>query len=185
MSCCVTAEQDFASQLKVAAAAYKRNPEHLRQLTRQLRHPASSDLCRQSAKELLKHEPQSLDAIASLIFGYIYNNRLRFRNSIDLAQEQARGDKKILDEIYKKIHANLDDRGRKNLAKKLGEYNNDADQIATRKTINLEAQQRFLQRPKSCPTPAMSSPSHPMKVPTLQNLFITISFRVSAISSSA
>ena len=152
MSCCVTAEQDFTSQLKLAAATYERNPENLRRLTRQLRHPASSDLCRQSAKELLKHEPQSLDAIASLIFGYIYNNnRLGFRNSIDLAQERANGDKKILDKIYKKIHADLDDRGRKNLAKKLGDYSDDADQIATRKAINLEAQQRFLQRPEAIP----------------------------------
>ena len=64
------ADQDLNAQIEAAVASYGSNPRRLRRLTRQLRHPDTRKPCRQCAKQLLKREPESSEAIASLIFCY-------------------------------------------------------------------------------------------------------------------
>ena len=60
------ADQDFSVQIEAAVSSYGSNPRRLRRLTRQLRHPDTRPLCRKCAKQLLKREPESIEAIASL-----------------------------------------------------------------------------------------------------------------------
>ena len=83
------AEQDLTAQIDAAIASYSRNPRRLRRLTRQLRHPETRKPCRKCAKQLLKHEPESTQAIASLIFSYAGGqSRTQLRTALDRAHQR-------------------------------------------------------------------------------------------------
>ena len=62
------AERNFIAQIDAAVASYDSHSQQLRLLTRSLRQPNTRKPCRRSAKKLLKREPESLEAIASLNF---------------------------------------------------------------------------------------------------------------------
>ena len=66
--CRVKAERNFIAQIDAAVARYDSHSQQLQLFSRSLRYPNTRKPCRRSAKELLKREPESLEAIASLIF---------------------------------------------------------------------------------------------------------------------
>ena len=145
----MNADQDLNAQFDAAAAAYSSNPKPLRRLTRRLRHPDTRKLCRRSAKLLLRHEPNSIEAIASLIFCYSSGtNAKNLRTAFDLAQQRAQGDPDLLETILAKVRQGLDEQGRSQLNALLASYDAEADQIARRQRVNLQAQERLLQRPQ-------------------------------------
>ena len=87
------ADQDLSAQIEAAVASYGSNPRRLRRLTRQLRHPDTRKPCRQCAKQLLKREPESSEAIASLIFCYAGGrSRTQLRSALDRAHQRSQGD---------------------------------------------------------------------------------------------
>ena len=141
------AEQDLTAQIDAAVASYSRNPRRLRRLTRQLRHPETRKPCRKCAKQLLKHEPDSIEAIASLIFCYAGGGaRTQLRTALDRAHQRSQGDPKLLDKILTKVRSNLDTEECGALDELLQNYNDEAAEIARRQPINLEAQKRLLER---------------------------------------
>ena len=143
------AEQNFIAELDAAVASYDSHPQQLRLLTRSLRHPDTRKPCRRSAKELLKREPESLEAIASLIFCYSSGTSANnLRTAIDLAHQSAQGDPDVLETILGEVRQSLDAAGRSRLNTLLASYDAEAVQIAQRQHINLEAQKRLLQRPR-------------------------------------
>ena len=155
IGCCVKAEQDLTAQINAAVASYQNNPKRLRRLTRQLRHPQTRKPCRQCAKQLLKREPESIEAIASLIFCYASGqSRIQLRTALERAQQRANGDPHVLEKILDKVRSNLDADERSNLEELLQDYNAEAEQIAHRQGINLLAQKRLLERtdvePNTC-----------------------------------
>ena len=99
-------EQQLNTQIDAAAAVYHNNPRRLRRLTRQLRQRETKSSCLRSAKLLLKYEPESVEAIASLIFSYS-NNRSEnnLRTALDLAHQRAANDPKALKIILRKYVA--------------------------------------------------------------------------------
>ena len=91
------AELNFIAEIEAAVASYDSHPQQLRLLTRSLRHPDTRKPCRRSAKGLLKREPESLEAIASLIFCYWSGTSAkRLRTAIDRAHQSAQGDRDFL-----------------------------------------------------------------------------------------
>ena len=149
------AEQDLTAQIDAAIASYSRNPRRMRRLTRELRHPETRKLCRKCAKQLLKHEPDSIKAIASLIFCYAGGGaRTQLRTALDLAHQRSEGDPKLFQKILSKVVSNLNADEHSDLDELLQNYNKEAEQIAHRQGINLEAHKRFLERadikPNSC-----------------------------------
>ena len=147
--CRVKAERNFIAELDAAVASYDSHPQQLRLLTRSLRHPDTRKPCRRSAKELLKREPESLEAIASLIFCYSSGTSAKnLRTAIDLAHQSAQGDPDVLKTLLGKVRQSLDAAGRSHLNTLLARYDAEADQIAQRQHINLEAQERRLRRPQ-------------------------------------
>ena len=141
------AEQDLTAQIDTAVANYSRNPRRLRRLTRQLRHPDTRQPCRKCAKQLLKREPDSIEAIASLIFCYAGGrSRTQLRTALDLAHQRSEGDPKLFDKILSKVVSNLNADERSDLDELLQNYNKEAEQIAHRQSINLEAHKRLLER---------------------------------------
>ena len=140
-------DQKLNAQLDAAAAAYSRNPKPLRQLTRRLRRPDTRKLCGRSAKLLLRHEPNSIEAIASLIFCYTgRKSRTQLRTALDYAHECSEGNPKLLDKILTKVRSKLNNKERSSLDELLRNYANEAAQISRRRTINLEIQKRLLKR---------------------------------------
>ncbi len=110
------AEQNFIAELDAAVASYDSHPQQLRLLTRSLRHPDTRKPCRRSAKELFKCEPESLEAIASLIFCYSSGiSAKNLRKAIDLAHQSAQGDPDVLKTILGEVHQSLDAAGRSRL----------------------------------------------------------------------
>ena len=141
------ADQDLNAQIEAAVASYGSNPRRLRRLTRQLRHPDTRKPCRQCAKQLLKREPESSEAIASLIFCYAGGrSRTQLRSALDRAHQRSQGDPKLLDKILSKVRTNLNADECSALDELLQNYNNEAAQIARRQPINLAAQKRLLKR---------------------------------------
>ena len=141
------AKQDLNAQIDAAVASYGSNPRRLRRLTRQLRHPDTRKPCRQCAKQLLKREPESTEAIASLIFSYAGGqSRTQLRTALDRAHQHSEGDQKRLDKILTKVRSNLNAEECSALDELLQNYNNEAAEIARRRPINLEAQKRLLER---------------------------------------
>ena len=140
------AKQDLNAQIDAAVASYGSNPRRLRRLTRQLRHPDTRKPCRQCAKQLLKREPESMEAIASLFFSYAGGqSRTQLRTALDRAHQRSEGIKR-LDKILTKVRSNLNADECSALDELLQNYNNEAAEIARRRPINLQAQQRPLKR---------------------------------------
>ncbi|MDA9699607.1 glycosyltransferase family 2 protein [Synechococcus sp. AH-736-M02] len=161
------ADQDFSVQIDSAVANYRRNPQRLHRLTRQLRHPDTRQLCRKCAEQLLELEPKSIEAISSLIFSYTgrKSRTQLLRTALDYAHQRAEGDPKLLDKILTNVHNKLNDEERSSLDVLLRNYTNEAKQISRRKAINLEAQKRLLKRtdiePNSCDVISVASNEGP------------------------
>ena len=145
-------EQQLNTQIDAAAAVYHRNPRRLRRLTRQLRQRETKSSCLRSAKLLLKYEPESVEAIASLIFSYS-NDRSEnnLRTALDLAHQRAANDPKALKIILRKVRRSLDDRRLSRFDNQLSSYTSEQEQIAIRQARNLQSQDRLRRRPQSQP----------------------------------
>ncbi len=146
------ADQELSAQIEAAAAAYHSNPRRLRRITRQLRQRETKSSCLRSAKLLLKYEPESIEAIASLIFSYS-NDRCgkNLRTALDLAQQRAVIDPKALKIILRKVRRSLDDRRLRRFDNQLSSYTSEQEQIAIRQARNLKSQDRLRRRPQSKP----------------------------------
>ena len=101
-------EQDLTAQINAAVAIYRTNPKPLRRLSAYLRQSKTRKACGNCAKKLLKKEPFSKDAIASLIFAYADHKCGDFRTALDLAHQRAKGDPEILNKIMGKVMSNMD-----------------------------------------------------------------------------
>ena len=101
---------------------------------------------------LLKYEPESIEAIASLIFSYS-NDRCEknLRTALDLAQQRAVNDPKALKIILRKVRRSLDDRRLRRFDNQLSSYTSEQEQIAIRQARNLKSQDRLRRRPQSKP----------------------------------
>ena len=158
-------EQDLTAQINAAVAIYRTNPKPLRRLSAYLRQSKTRKACGNCAKKLLKKEPFSKDAIASLIFAYADRKCGDFRTALDLAHQRAEGDPEILNKIMGKVMSNMDAKELNKFNMLLQEYNHESAENARRQTINLQAQARLLKRthiePHTCDVITVASNEGP------------------------
>ena len=157
-------QRKINAKIKSAVAKYRCDPKVLRRLTRSLRHPETRKACRLCAKQLLILEPNSIDAIASLIFAYA-DGRGELKMALDLAHQRSQRDPQLFNKILDKACKNLGVDERVKLNDLLQNYNNESAEIAQRQQINLRAQHRFLERTdveaNSCDVIAVASNEGP------------------------
>ena len=158
-------EQDLTAQINAAVAIYRTNPKPLRRLSAYLRQSKTRKACGNCAKKLLKKEPFSKNAIASLIFAYADRKCGGFRTALDLAHQRAEGDPEILNKIMGKVMSNMDTEELNKFNSLLQEYNHESAENARRQTINLQAQARLLKRthiePHTCDVITVASNEGP------------------------
>ena len=141
------AEQNLTAEIADAVASYASDPRQLRRLTRRLRQPETRKHCRQSAKQLLKRKPGSLEAIASLIYCHASGtSQQMLRTALDLAHQRAQGDPAVVDKILTKVRRSMNGAERRSFEALLEHYNAEAAKVAQRQRLNLQSQQRLLQR---------------------------------------
>ena len=137
--------RQLTEKIDAAIAKYQSNPKRLRRLTRCLRHPETRNACRKCAKALLKREPKSIDAIASLIFAYSDGNG-KMGMALDLAHHISQNKPELLKNILSKTTNNLDAKELDKFNELLGQYINESEEINRRQQINLLANSRLLER---------------------------------------
>ena len=143
--------QRLYKQIESAHQRHAQDPEPLRQLTRKLRHHDTAKACLRSAKRLLQREKKSADAIASLLFCYSRekNASPNLRNIFDLAHQKSRKKPDQTEQILNAARTSLNEEERIRFEQHLCNYRNEAELIARRRNINLEASDRLKQRPRS------------------------------------
>ena len=137
--------EQLITKIDAAIAKYRSDPKILRRLTRSLRHPETRNACRLCAKALLKREPKSINAIASLIFAYSDGSG-KIQIALDLAHHRSAKNPKLLKKMLSKATKNLDINEFRKFNKSLKEYNNQSAEISRRKNINSLSNTRLLKR---------------------------------------
>ena len=138
-------DKELIAKIDVAIAKYESNPKQLRRLNRHLRHPETRNACRRCAKALLRREPKSINAIASLIFAYSDGSG-KIRMALDLAHDRCKNKPELLGKILNKVRSNLDANELKAFNALLQKYNSESEKIFQRQQINLQASSRLLKR---------------------------------------
>ena len=137
------------SNKKIAAAVaeYKTSPKQLRLLSQLLRKPETRKACRICATKLLKLEPTSKDAIASLIYAYANSSYSeKIRTALDLAHQNRQGNEDNLKKILHKVFKYLNEKEVGNFEGILHQYKIEKAEISRRQQINLNARTRLLNR---------------------------------------
>lgn len=139
--------QQWNAKVANAAKLYPKKPNKLRRLVRRLRQLDTLSHCRQSAKILLKHEPNSKVALTSLIYFYATNqDRPNLRNSLDLARQSSDGETAKFQRILKGVENSLTDGNRETVERMLAEAKCEAVLIRQRQQRYKTSNQQLAQR---------------------------------------
>ena len=102
------------SRILKASQRFKRNPEPLKRLTRNLRKRTSLEACYLSAQQLLQHKPDSRTALISLLFYYSVKRDIdALQQTLISAKQHADQDTERLAQLVKKASQDLTKREKK------------------------------------------------------------------------
>ena len=103
-------EKKYSKKIAAAAAEYEKNPKKLRTLSRHLRKPETRKACRICAAKLLELDPNSKDAIASLIYACAHETYSgKIRTALDLARQRCQSNENIFNRILNKAFKYLNE----------------------------------------------------------------------------
>ena len=119
-----------------ASQRFKRNPEPLKRLTRNLRTRTSLEACYLSAQQLLQHEPKSRTALISLLFYYSVKRDVEaLQQTLTSAKQNAGQDTAKLAQLVKKASENLTKREKKILKEQASPDHKKAEENQLKKQI--------------------------------------------------